>query len=99
MIIREIIWIQTFVDKIESKHNVRPEEVEYVLEHWPHIRFMKRGHVEGEDVYAAMGRTAAGRYLIVFFILKKGALALPISARTMTHREKQLYGRQKKRKT
>jgi len=60
---------------------------------------MERGNVEGEDVYAAMGRTAAGRYLIVFFISKPGAQALPISARDMTAKEKNLYARQKKRKT
>jgi uncharacterized DUF497 family protein len=49
-------------------------------------------------VYAALGQTESGRYLIVFFILKQGAVALPISARDMTPRERKLYARQKKRK-
>jgi uncharacterized DUF497 family protein len=96
--IREIIWIEPVVDKIQTKHGVTPEEVEEVLEHHPHVRFSSRGHVQGEDVYAALGRTVAGRYLIVFFIHKEGAIALPISARQMTPKEKKLYARQKKRK-
>jgi uncharacterized protein len=99
MEIRHIIWLESILDKIQSKHQVSLEEVEWVLEHRPHVRFCKKGNVKGEDVFSALGRTSAGRYLIIFFILKQGKKVLPISARQMTSQEKRLYGRQKKRKT
>lgn len=98
MTFREILWLEEIVDKIGAKHSVNVEEVEYVLHHRPHIRFIATGNYEGEDVYSAQGRTAAGRYLIVFYVQKAGAQVLPISARSMTSREKKLYARQKKAK-
>jgi uncharacterized DUF497 family protein len=48
---------------------------------------------KGEDVYAALGQTDAGRYLIAFFIRKDDDRILPISARDMTHAERKRYGR------
>jgi uncharacterized protein len=98
MRIREILWLDTILEKIQTKHGVEPDEAEYVLEHNPVFRFTKKGHVKGEDVYSALGRTAAGRYLIVFFIRKQRGQVLPISARQMTATEKKLYARQKKSK-
>ena len=96
--IRDVIWIDAVVDKIQTKHGIAPEEVEWVLEHRPHVRYIERGHVQGEDVYQAYGQTAAGRYLVVFFILKRDDVALPITARSMTANERRLYVRQKKSK-
>ena len=98
MRIREIIWLADFVYKIRDKHGVTPEEVEYVLERRPHLRYVERGHVKGEDLYQAWGQTPAGRYLIVFFIHKRNAQAVPISARPMTLKVKRFYARQKKDK-
>jgi uncharacterized DUF497 family protein len=98
MIVRDIIWTDSLAEKILTKHHVGIEEVEWVLEHKPVVRYLERGHVKGEDLYAALGRTAAGRYLIVFFVLKKGARVLPISARDMEHNEKKRYAREKKKK-
>jgi len=54
----------------------------------PHVRLAEKGLVKGEHLYAAYGRTGAGRYLIVFFIRKPRGAALPISAREMTSRER-----------
>jgi uncharacterized DUF497 family protein len=48
------------------KHNVTTDEVESVFHLSPHYRFIEKGDVEGENVYAALGRTNAGPYLIVF---------------------------------
>ena len=96
--IHDIIWSRVVVEKIQSKHGISPEEVEYALEHRPYIQFHQPGEVKGEELYIAWGRTAAGRYVVVYFILKKGRRALPISARQMTRREKRLYGRKKKKK-
>ncbi len=96
--IHEIIWVEPFLDKIQTKHGLTAGEVEYVLEHQPHFRFVERGRVRGEDLYPAWGRTAAGRYVIVYFIHKRTSRALPISARQMTNKEKRFYARQKKGK-
>jgi len=50
-----------------------------------------KGHVKGEHLYAAYGQTLVGRYLVVFFILKRRMAALPISAREMSRSEKKYY--------
>lgn len=94
--IDEIFWLRSIREKIQTKHGVSEAEVEWVLKHRPHVRFSKTGHLAGENVYAALGRTQGGRYLIVFFIQKAGHVAMPISARDMTRTERRLYARQKK---
>jgi len=94
MELHEVIWKDRFIDKIESKHRVRTEEVEQVLFEKPHVLRTRRGHIKGEDLYTAYGRTAEGRYLIVFFIRKEKVAALPISARDMTDSERRYYERQ-----
>jgi uncharacterized DUF497 family protein len=95
LIIHEIIWKQKFVEKLSFKHRVSIEEAEEVLGGKPVIRKMGRGHVKGEDVYAAYSQINTGRYLIVFFINKKGNSALPISARDMDPSERRYYERQR----
>ena len=66
----EVIWKEVFVDKLERKHHVMPDEVEQVVFSKPFIRRAEKGRVPGEDVYVAYGQTAAGRYLVVFFKLE-----------------------------
>ncbi len=95
MIIYEIIWKQKFVDKLLMKHRVSIEEAEEVLANKPVIRKVGRGHIKGENVYAAYSQIHNGRYLIVFFINKKGNRALPISARDMDPAERSYYERQR----
>jgi hypothetical protein len=89
--IREIIWLEDIVEKLERKHNVRQNEVIEVLENKPKFRFVEKGHYKGENVYAALGQTYEGRYLIVFFVYKRNGRALIISARDMTNLERRLY--------
>ena len=91
----EVIWKEVFVDKLEHKHRVMPDEVEQVLFSKPFIRRAEKGRVQGEDVYVAYGQTTAGRYLVVFFILKYQMAALPISARDMTQAERRYYAQQR----
>ena len=91
----EVIWKEVFVDKLEHKHRVMPDEVEQVLFSKPCIRRAEKGRVQGEDVCVAYGQTAAGRYLVVFFILKYQTAALPISARDMTQAERRYYAQQR----
>lgn len=96
MRIREIIWKTRFVDKLVEKHDVTTGEVEEVLFGTPRALRVEKGKVTGENVYEAFGRTAAGRYLVVFFI-NKSVGALPISARDMTKSERSYYGKHAKK--
>ena len=59
-----VIWLRDVVDKLLWKHRVTTDEVEEVLSHSSRYRFIETGDVAGEDLYAAMGQTEAGRYLI-----------------------------------
>ncbi len=93
MKITGIIWLRSIVDKLDWKHNVMTDEVEEVFDDAPRYRFIELGDVDGEDMYAVLGQTTAGRYLIVFFIRKPTGKALIISARDMTKRERKHYGK------
>ncbi|MDY7079593.1 MAG: BrnT family toxin [Chloroflexota bacterium] len=95
MIVTRVIWLPDIEDKLVQKHSVLAEEAEEVLFSDPRVRFVEKGYRRGEDVYAAYGQTEAGRYLIVFFILKRGSEALVLSARDMDSRERRLYGRKR----
>lgn len=68
-------------------------EVEEVFGSSPRYRLIESGDVENEDLYTGLGRTDAGRYLIVFFVRKPSGEALIISARAMTLKEKKSYGK------
>ncbi len=91
MEINDIIWLDIFVDKIWTKHHVSTGEVEEVLNAAPKIRLIEKGDVKDENMYTAMGPTRGGRYLIIFFILKMNGMALVVSARDMSHKERRLY--------
>jgi len=93
MQIQEIIWLDEIEDKILRKHRVWPDEAEEVLLGHPHVRFMERGHRPGEDLYAAFGQTTGGRYLALFFLLKPRNVALMITARDVTDKERKRYGK------
>ena len=95
MQIDEIIWLSQFVEKLESRHNVTTMEVEEVFVNRPRFRFVAKGNRSGEDVYSAMGQTDAGRYLIIFFILKPYHRALVVSARDVDRKERREYGRKR----
>jgi uncharacterized DUF497 family protein len=89
--VTRIIWKEAFIEKIESKHQVSRDEVEGVLIGRIKTYRLAKGDVRGEEVYLALGRTRAGRYLAVFFILKKDHSVLPISARDMDAKERGRY--------
>ena len=93
MNVQDIIWLPEIEEKLWRKHNVWLEEVEAVLFDKPKVRFIERGHRQGENLYAAYGQTEAGRYLTVFFILKSDKRALIITAREMDRKERRRYGR------
>ena len=93
MKVEGIIWLRDVVEKLAGKHNLTTEEVEEALLSVKRFRFIETGDVEGEDLYAALGRTAAGRYLIIYFVHKRTRDALIVSARNMTKKEKKLYAK------
>jgi uncharacterized DUF497 family protein len=93
MIIKEIIWLQKIVDKLETKHHISQEEVEQVFVNNPQYRFLEKGKIEDEHVYSAYGQTDVGRYVTVIFILKFKNCALVISARDMDKKERKQYGK------
>jgi len=93
LIIKEIIWVESVVEKLQSKHSVSQNEVREVFEGNPRFFFVEEGNFQGEDLYTAMGRTDAGRCLIIFFIYKKNKDAIILSARQMTSKEKKRYGK------
>jgi uncharacterized protein len=89
--ITDILWKERFVAKLATKHGVSTDEVEEALCSKPLLRKIAKGRVRGEHVYSALGQLRSGRYLIVFFILKKHGIIMPISARDMDHSERRYY--------
>jgi uncharacterized DUF497 family protein len=95
MVITQIIWKEQFVEKLAEKHSVSVEEAEDVLRSQPLIRKVGKGHVKGEDVHVAYGQSETGRYLAIFYIRKRTATILPISARDMDDSERRYYEKQR----
>jgi len=93
MRVERIIWLRAVVDKLATKHHVETDEVEEVFCGHPKFRYVEKGKRKGEDVYMALGRSKAGRYLAVLFIYKRTKEALVLSARDMTRRERSQYGK------
>jgi uncharacterized DUF497 family protein len=93
MRIAGVIWLRNIVDKLAVKHHVEPYEVEQALSNRPKIRFVEKGERPGEDVYLALGRTEAGRYLAILFVHKHTNEALILSARNMAPKERKQYGK------
>jgi hypothetical protein len=89
----EIIWLEEIVDKLLRKHAIQPFEVKEVFTNSPIFRLVEKGHRKGENLYAALNQTNAGRYLIIFFVYKKNQKALIISARDMNDAERTTYQR------
>ena len=87
------IWLEDIVEKLAAKHQVTPDEVEQPFANRPGVKRMNKGHFRGEDVYRVWGQTDAGRYLVVFFILKLTREALILSARDMDDKERKSYAR------
>jgi hypothetical protein len=91
MYIDDFIWLPDMIEKIAAKHRLLQDEVEEVFFNRPVFRFVEFGYRAGEDVYAALGQTDAGRCLIVYFIYKSNRTALIVSARDMDSKERKRY--------
>jgi hypothetical protein len=73
MEVKGLIWLQNIVEKLSRKHSVTQQEVRDVFANRPRFRLVEKGHRPGENLYSASGKTAAGRYLIVFHIQKRSS--------------------------
>jgi len=91
--IKGFIWLEKVVEKILSKHNITPPEVEEAFLGEPKFKRGPKGHRHGERGYYCLRKSAAGRYIFVFFVLKQRDKALIISARDMTNSERKYYER------
>ena len=54
--------------KLKVKHDIEWEEVEEIFHNNPRLFLSTIADQYGESRYNALGRTDAGRYLIIFFI-------------------------------
>lgn len=89
----EFEWIEQFVVKNATKHNVSSEEIEQVFRNNPRRFFRQKGRMLGDDLYIALGVTDTGRHLFVLHILKASSAIMPISARDMEQSERKRYER------
>jgi hypothetical protein len=89
--INGLIWYEKIIEKLERKHNVQQYEVREVFNNSPMFRYVEKGLQPNENVYAVLGQTNGGRYIIIFFIYKTNKHALIMSARDMTQSERKKY--------
>ena len=71
-------------------HGIEPEEAEEVLALSPLVKKTKKGH------YAAFGRTAAGRLLVIVFEIRGQGQIRVITGWDMKKAERQYYQRRRK---
>lgn len=94
MKIEFIVCPDEIIEKLARKHSVSEQETRQALLNNPRIRFAENGYIDGENVYAAFGKTFGNRYLSVFFVYKPdNKTAILISARDMSQKERKAYGR------
>jgi uncharacterized protein len=85
-------WDEANTLKNWLKHAVTPEEVEEVFFHEPLLFQGDKKHSTKEKRYQILGETSGGRRLLVVFAVRKNLIRV-ISARDMTQRESEAYGR------
>lgn len=78
-----------------ARHGVDNREIEEVFFNQPLLLTPDTGHSGVELRCRALGRTHAGRHVMVVFTLRAGAtLIRVISARPMSRKERTLYGKE-----
>ncbi|MGH7799647.1 MAG: hypothetical protein ACREOW_03335 [Thermodesulfobacteriota bacterium] len=92
MIIEDLKWNDRVIEHIISRHNVDPEEVEEVFQHYHYIL---KGR---QDTYQIFGQSLSGRYLwVVIKYIGKGEAGV-ITAREMTWSEQKLFKKKRRDK-
>jgi uncharacterized DUF497 family protein len=94
MRITELLWPRERAEHI-ARHGVSPEEVEQVCFSQP---LVLRAKSSGENpVYYVLGQTNAGRYLFAVVIQFPDGKGYPVTARSMTEKERRRYQRWRER--
>ncbi len=91
--IRELRWRDDRVEHI-ARHDVVPAEVEAAVLYDPEVLLERAGLARrdpSQTVYVVLGRTEAGRYLMVVLIHEGGGVAMPVTARDMDAKERRRY--------
>jgi uncharacterized DUF497 family protein len=83
-------WDSGNIDKNWRKHRVHSSECEEVFFNEPYYVTEDVGHSGTEQRFYLLGVTNAGRRLFVVFIIRNNKIRV-ISARDMSHREKEVY--------
>ena len=80
-------------DNVEhlAHHGISPDEAEEAI---LGRTVRRRGGTRGPDRFRVLGRTAAGRYLVLVYQLKPHVVIRPFSGRDMRPFERELYDRQ-----
>lgn len=90
-------WDEDNSDKNWKRHRVTPEEAEDVFFHDPLVDRSDARHSKREKRYYALGQASTGRKLFAAFMIGQRLIRV-ISVRDMNRNEKELYGRQEKKK-
>jgi uncharacterized protein len=92
--ISEVLWPQERVDHI-AEHGVTPDEFEEVC--FGQSLILRARATGPNPVYYVLGETDAGRALFCVIIEFPGGRGYPITARTMTAKERRRYTQWKSR--
>jgi uncharacterized DUF497 family protein len=85
-------WDDGNVRKSADKHSVSPREAEQVFLDPRLLVLVDEEHSGSEKRFHAYGQSAAGRRLLVSFTLRRDETMIRvISARNMSHKERQRY--------
>ena len=92
--IRELIWPEDRIDHIAA-HDIEPEEVEEVC--FGRALVLRAKSAGANPAYYVLGQTTTGRYLFCVVIQFPDGKGYPVTARTMTDKEKRRFIQWKKR--
>ncbi len=86
MRISTFLWDDRNIDHVAA-HGAEPWEVEQVFGQAPKVRRAR------DDRHLALGRTQAGRYLVVVFRYLGNGVVRVLTAREMSVKERRSYGK------
>jgi hypothetical protein len=58
--LKEVVWLESVIEKLLVTHGVSREEVREVLDNRTKIMFAEKGNRENEDVYLALDEQSQG---------------------------------------
>jgi uncharacterized DUF497 family protein len=92
--IEELRWRDDRLEHI-ARHEVAPSEVEEAV--FDREAFLEKVGPARRNIpqtaYVSLGRTRAGRYLMVVLIHEGGGVGFPVTARDMNRAERRRYSR------